>query len=95
MVNIKKKFIEYKDGENLLEGFMAWDGDANESRPRILVGHAWVGSSEFECSKAEDLAKLGSVGFALDVYGKGIIGKNKVENAKLMAPFIDDRSTLQ
>ena len=95
MVNIKKKFIDYKDGENLLEGFMAWDEDANESRPGILVGHAWAGRSKFECSKAEDLAKLGYVGFALDVYGKGIIGKNKEENAKLMTPFIEDRSILQ
>ena len=76
--------LEYKDGENLLEGFMAWDEDTNESRPGILVGHAWAGRSKFECTKAEDLAKLGYVGFALDVYGKGITGRfNAIEKYSL------------
>jgi len=54
-----------------------------------------AGRSEFECEKAWLLAELGYVGFAHDLYGKGILGGGTEENAKLMQPFLDDRGMLQ
>jgi dienelactone hydrolase len=60
-----------------------------------MVCHAWGGRSELEDSKAIDLAKLGYTGFALDLYGKGILGSGPEENAALMQPFLDDRPMLQ
>ncbi len=41
------------------------------------------------------MAELGYVGFALDMYGKGVLGNSVEENAALMQPFIDDRTMLQ
>ena len=35
------------------------------------------------------------MGFALDLYGKDVRGGSKEENAALMQPLLDDRSTLQ
>ena len=40
-------------------------------------------------------AKQGYVGFALDMYGRGVLGKSKEENAALKKPFIEDRHLLQ
>jgi dienelactone hydrolase len=34
------------------------------------------------------------VGFAIDVYGAGVVGSDPEENAKLMQPFLDDRGML-
>ncbi|NOR67790.1 MAG: carboxymethylenebutenolidase, partial [Woeseiaceae bacterium] len=56
---------------------------------------AWAGRSDFENTKAEELAKLGYVGFALDNYGRGILGTNTEENSALIQPFLDDRAMLQ
>ncbi|MDE3268721.1 MAG: dienelactone hydrolase family protein, partial [Pseudomonadota bacterium] len=37
----------------------------------------------------------GYVGFALDVYGKGVLGSSVEENTRLMTPFMEDRNHLQ
>ena len=92
---ILERLVEYSDGEQPLEGYVAWDDSRREPRPGVLVSHAWRGRSPLEEQKARDLAELGYVGFALDMYGKGILGANPQENAALMQPFLDDRPTLQ
>lgn len=74
---------------------MAWDDSSRDSRPAVLISHAWAGRGELEEHRAEQLAELGYVGFALDMYGKGKRGASKEENAALMQPLIDDRTVLQ
>lgn len=91
---MQTELIEYKDGETLLEGYLANDGKAGK-KPAVIVCHAWGGRSDFECRKAEALAELGYTGFALDIYGKGVRGQSMEENNALMTPFIEDRSMLR
>jgi dienelactone hydrolase len=92
---MQTKNIEYQDGEKKLEGYLAYDEKLPEKRPAILIAHDWSGRNEFACKKAEQLSELGYVGFALDMFGKGIIGKNNDEKTKLMQPLIDDRALLR
>jgi dienelactone hydrolase len=94
-LSIQTRLIDYVDGDTVLEGFLAWD-DANDGpRPGVMVSHAWAGRSEFEDNKAIELARLGYTGFALNLYGKGVLGGSTDENAALMQPFLDDREMLQ
>lgn len=88
-------FIDYQDGSETCEGYVAYDGASEKKRPCVLVSHAWGGQSKFEQDKARKLAELGYVGFALDNYGKGKRGSNFEENGKLMQPFLDDRNKLK
>ena len=92
---IQTELIEYTDSGVTLEGYLAWDDAGAEPRPAVMVSHAWAGRSEFECEKARLLAELGYVGFAHDLYGKGVLGGSTEENSKLMQPFLDDRGMLQ
>ena len=94
-MEILTRQIEYKEGDILLEGYMAWDDTSSDRRPGVLISHAWAGRSEFEESKAEQLAELGYVGFALDLYGKGVRGSSPEQNRALMEPLLDDRAMLQ
>jgi len=94
-MEILTRQVEYKDGDILLEGYMAWDDTSSDRRPGVLISHAWAGRSEFEEGKAEQLAELGYVGFALDLYGKGIKGSNPEQNRALMEPLLDDRPMMQ
>jgi len=87
--------IDYSDGDLVLEGFLAWDDSNAGPRPGVLVSHAWAGRSELEDSKATALAELGYIGFALNLYGKGVRGSGPDENAALIQPFLDDREMLQ
>ena len=92
---IQTRQIEYKDGDILLEAYMAWDDAGSDRRPGVLISHAWAGRGEFEEDKAAHLAELGYVGFALDLYGKGVKGGNPEQNRDLMQPLLDDRVMLQ
>ena len=94
-MTVTTEYVEYKDGAVTCEGYVAYDGAAKSKRPGVLVSHAWGGQGKLERAKAEKLADLGYVGFALDLYGKGKRGASMEENAKLMQPFIDDRAMLR
>jgi dienelactone hydrolase len=41
------------------------------------------------------MAHWGYVGFAIDMYGNGVLGQSKEENAALKKPFMEDRQLLQ
>ena len=92
---VETRTVEYKHRDTILEGVVAVDNASNQPRPVVLVSHAWGGRDEFAVQKARDLARLGYVGFALDLYGKGKLGNNKEENSALMTPLLDDRLLLQ
>lgn len=94
-MGLKHRLIEYRDGETICEGRLAWDGASSGPRPGILVSHAWGGRSDFEDGKADRLAELGYAALALDLYGKGVRGTGPEENEALMQPFLDDRAMLQ
>ncbi len=87
--------INYVDGDTVLEAFFAFDDEIQGQRPAVLVSHPWAGRSEFTANKARELAKLGYVGFALDMYGAGKLGQTDAECSALMTPFIEDRALLQ
>jgi dienelactone hydrolase len=86
-------FVPYTDGSTVLEGFAAHT--IPEKRPAVILCHAWSGRDHYVCEKAEMLARWGYFGFALDMYGKGVLGKSKEENARLKKPFLEDRALLQ
>jgi dienelactone hydrolase len=94
-MSLQHRLIEYRDGDTVLEGRLAWDDDFEDPRPGVLVSHAWSGRSPYEDGKADALARLGYVAFALDLYGKGVRGTGPEDNAALMQPFLDDRAMLQ
>ena len=87
--------VAYLDGDVLLEAFFAFDDAFQGRRPAVLINHTWAGRDEFVAEKAKKLAALGYVGFAVDMYGKDIIGSSPEENEKLMRPFMNNRQMLQ
>ncbi len=87
--------VSYMDNNVVLEAFFAFDDAISARRPAVLVSHAWGGRDEFVAEKVKKLAELGYVGFALDMYGKGVLGTSPEQNMALMQPFIDDRALLQ
>ena len=91
-----KKTIDYQDGNTLLEGYLAYH-ESTQPRPAVLVAHDWSGRREFAIKAAERIADIGYAGFALDMYGKGIVGADgdAEKNGALMRPFAEDRALLR
>lgn len=86
--------VGYLDENSPLEAFFAFDDSSNMRRPVVLIFHAWAGRDEFAEEQAKQIAALGYVGFAVDMYGKGQVGQSPEENARLMHPFMADRDLL-
>ncbi len=64
--------IEYREGDTVLEGYLAYDASGPAKKPGVLVFHQWKGITAYEKKRAEQLAALGYVAFAADLYGKGV-----------------------
>ena len=92
---VQSRLVTYHHGDTTLEGFLAWDDKYFNPRPAVAICHTWAGRSEFECDKAWRLAELGYVGFAIDLYGKGVRGKSTDECRALFSPFMENRANLQ
>jgi dienelactone hydrolase len=82
---IMTKTISYQhDGVNL-EGFLAYDDSLKGKRPAVLVVHEWWGLNDYVRSRAEQLASMGYVAFALDMYGKGKVTQHPSQAGEWMA----------
>jgi dienelactone hydrolase len=68
---VKTRAISYEYGGVTFKGHLAWDDAAKGKRPGVLVVHEWWGLNEYARQRAEQLAGLGYVAFACDMYGEG------------------------
>ena len=88
---IHTETIEYKQGDTTLEGYLAYDDAISGKRPGVLVVHQWLGLTDYEKHRAEQLAQLGYVAFCADIYGKDIRPKNVQEAGALAGKYKSDR----
>ncbi|KAH7700400.1 Protein T23F4.3, partial [Aphelenchoides avenae] len=89
--------VEYKEGETVLEGFLAVPSVTSGAKKPVVViyhGLGLGGLSDFEEGRAEELAKLGFVGFAADLLGKDSRGLDSETNRALMQQLREDRPGL-
>lgn len=92
---VQTKEIDYKDGDVALQGFLAWNDTAQGNAPGVLIVHEWWGHNDYARMRAKQLAELGYVAFALDMFGKGVQAKDAQEAGKLAGPFYQDRNLMR
>ncbi|MDY6782596.1 MAG: dienelactone hydrolase family protein [Cyanobacteriota bacterium] len=95
MPEIQTETIEYRQGEAVLEGYLAYDDKIEGQRPGVLVVHAWKGLGEYEKERARQLAELGYIAFAADIYGKGIRPETNEAAAQQAGIYRSDRQLLR
>lgn len=92
---MKETAIPYEAADIQAEGFLVFDDKSKAPKPAILVSHAWYGQDDFARNKAKELAKLGYVGFAIDLFGNRKNAANDDEAGSLIKPLFLDRKKLQ
>lgn len=92
---VKSEVVEYRHGDVVLEGYLAYDAALKGKRPGVLVVHEWQGHNPYVRKRAEQLARLGYVAFALDMYGKGVLAKDAKEAAALAGIYKGDRKLMR
>ncbi|MFN0135155.1 MAG: dienelactone hydrolase family protein [Phycisphaerae bacterium] len=84
---IKTKAIDYKHGDVVLEGYMVWDDARKGPQPGVLLVHEWWGVTEHTKSMTRQVAEMGYVAFALDMYGKDVVTDSVDQAGKLAGQF--------
>ena len=92
---VRTEIVEYRHGDAVLEGYLAWDDALAGKRPGVLVVHEWMGLNPYARKRAEQLAGLGYVAFALDMYGKGVRAKDRTEAGALAGKYKGDRALMR
>lgn len=92
---LKVERIDYKQGGVALQGYLAYDPALTGKRPGVMIVHEWKGLNEYAQQRAEQLAGLGYVAFAVDMYGKGVLAKDHEEAGKLSGVFFNDRKRMR
>lgn len=87
--------MEYRDGDTVLEGYFAYDDAIAGKRPGVLVVHEWWGLNDYAKGRAKQLAELGYIAFAVDMYGNGVLAKTAQEAGALAGQFKDDRQKMR
>lgn len=92
---IVTRTIEYRQGDTVLEGYLAYDTAGPAKKPGILVFHQWMGVTNHERTRAQKLAALGYVAFAADLYGKGVRPSNPKDAGAEAGKYRADRPLLR
>ena len=88
--SIKEETVVYSaDGVTMI-GYVAYDSSSNKKRPAILVVPEWWGLTDYAKSRARQLAALGYIAMAVDMYGDGKVADNPGDAGKLATPFYKD-----
>ena len=83
-MGLTEESVEYHDGDVGLRGVLVSDDHAGK-RPGMLVVHGGAGLDDHAKGRARQLAQLGLVAFACDMYGQRVIG----DRDRVMATITD------
>ena len=84
--------LSYADGATKLAGYVARPAEAKGKVPGVVVVHQWMGLTDHERRVSDDLAKLGYVALAADIYGEGVRPRDTAEAGKLAGAYKGDRA---
>ncbi|WP_106478828.1 dienelactone hydrolase family protein [Phytohalomonas tamaricis] len=88
--DVQTETITYSVDGQQYQGYLAQDVSAEGKRPGILVLHEWWGQSEYIKRRTEQLAALGYVAFAVDLYGNGKIADHPDDAGTFSSDVMSD-----
>jgi dienelactone hydrolase len=92
---IKTEWVDYKQGDTALRGYLAYDDASKDKRPGVLLLHRRDGMSALTLKNAEMVARLGYVAFAPDIFGNGVLPKDVPEMIAQTAIYNKDRPLMR
>ncbi len=87
---IKEEEVSYSANGIPLKGFIAYSQSDSAKRPGILIVHEWWGLTDYTKNRARQLAKMGYIAMAVDMYGNGKTASDPKEAQALAQPFYKD-----
>jgi len=92
---LHQQTVDYHQGGTALSGYLACDDSFPGLRPAVLVFHHWMGIDQYIKDRTDQLARMGYVAFAADIYGKGVRPTNSNEASALASKYRNDRELMR
>ena len=92
---VKTEVVEYKSGDTVCSGWVAYDDAAKGPRPGVLLVHDWFGATDHQKEQIQRLAALGYVAMAADIYAKGVRPANATEAGAEAGKYYRDAALLR
>lgn len=87
--------VDYTFDGAVYQGYFAYDDAVSGKRPAVMVVHTWLGHGGYVRRRARELAAMGYLAFANDMYGKGKYAKDHEEAAALAGAVRGDYKVLR
>jgi dienelactone hydrolase len=87
---IKEEAVNITEGDTTFKNFVYYDAANDSARPAVLVIPEWWGINDYPRMRAKQLAELGYVAMAVDMYGNGDTASNPQEATAKATPFYKD-----
>lgn len=84
---IKEEAVSYTVGNQTFNGYVAYDAGSDARRPVVLVVHEWWGLTDYPRMRAKQLAAMGYLAMAVDMYGNGQTAANPEAAQNLATPL--------
>src|SRR5689334_8031849 len=68
---VSEEAVTYAANDVTFHGFVAYDKNKQGKRPAILVVPEWWGLNDYPRNRAKQLAEMGYIAMAVDMYGDG------------------------
>lgn len=81
------KPVQYKDGNQILNGYKIAPSKSSSQNPGILILPAWRGIDKLSKDTADKLSKMGYYAFIADIYGEGNYPKDNNEAGKIAGSY--------
>ena len=88
--SIKEDAVEYSADTVKMNGYVAYDANVEGKRPVVLVVPEWWGLTDYPRMRAKQLAQLGYLAMAVDMYGNGKTVDNPTDAQNMSMPFYQD-----
>lgn len=85
--NIVEETVTYSSDTSQFTGYVVYDANQEGKRPAVLIVHEWWGLTDYPRNRARQLAEMGYIAMAVDMYGNEKIGPNPDAAMALATPF--------
>lgn len=87
---VQGEIFEYSTGGETYQGYLARNIADDEPRPAVLIVHEWWGLDDYTRARADQLAALGFVALAVDMYGGGKVAEHPDEAGAFSKQVMQD-----
>ncbi|QOR37154.1 dienelactone hydrolase family protein [Billgrantia diversa] len=87
---VESEVFEYTTGGETYQGYLARNVNDEKPRPAVLVVHEWWGLDDYARTRADQLAALGFVALAVDMYGGGQVATHPDQAGEFSSEVLQD-----